>query len=459
MSHVIRNFEELVSKGGSGREVALKLLEEGLRAADPQIAVKRSLVVEGDNLLVRGIRLDLSKIGRIIVVGAGKASGFMAKAVEEVLDDRINEGFVIVPKGSPLPHLKKVKLWEADHPIPSERGVEGAKKITRLVREVAGNDTLIITLISGGGSALMPLPAEGISLEDKKELTRLLLKSGASIDEINVVRKHVSAIKGGRLAKLAYPSRLISLIVSDVVGDRLDLIASGPTSPDPSTFSDALNIIKRYGLENKVPPSILNYILRGVRGEVPESPKPGDSIFNKVNNVIVASNRLSLTAMKEVAERLGYRALFLTSYMEGEARHVGRFLSSICKEIYYNDVPVRKPAVILAGGETTVTVIGRGKGGRNQELVLGAFKGLSDLRNVVLASIGSDGIDGVTDAAGALLDENVVRKAKELRLDPDTFLADNDSYTFFRKIGDGLIYTGYTGTNVNDLTVACIGTT
>jgi len=456
MVHIIKNYEELSSRGGEERRVALDLLEEGLRAADPESAVKSNVHLRNGLLRIGGAEIDLSSVQRVVVVGAGKASGSMAKAVEDVLGDLIEDGLVIVPRGSPLFKLKRIRLWEGDHPIPSERGMEGARRILELLKESSGKDTLVIALISGGGSALMPLPAKGISLDDKKELTRLLLRCGASIDEINVVRKHISAIKGGWLAKAAYPSRIISLIISDVVGDRLDLIASGPTVPDPSTFEEAYNILKRYRLEEAAPRSVVDYIKEGIRGSRPETPKPGDPVFDKVLNLIVASNRLSLLAMKAKAEAMGFTSLLLTSYMEGEARHVGRFLASICKEVFYHGSPVGRPAVILAGGETTVTVVGKGKGGRNQELVLGALKGLRGVRGVALASIGSDGIDGVTDAAGAVLDEHFIRRVEERGLEADEFLSENDSYGFFKEVGDGLIYTGYTGTNVNDLTVAVV---
>jgi len=450
--HMIKNWDELAID--EGHEVALELLEAGLRAADPKTAVKNNVSLDGCILKIQNVDFDLSRYGNILVVGAGKASGSMAEAIEEILGERITAGLVIVPRGtSDKYHVKKIELWEGDHPVPSEQGRKGAEKIISLLERYKKEDTLVIALFSGGGSALMPLPPKEITLNDKQVATIELLKCGASIDEVNTVRKHLSLLKGGRLAAAAYPSTVIGLFMSDVVGDRLDTIASGPTAPDPTTFADALKIIEKYGLENRVPGRVLSYLKKGSKGVYPESPKPNDSVFGKVHNFIVASNRTSLKIMARRAKELGLNTIILTSLIEGEARHVGRVLAAILKEIRESGLPLKPPAVIIAGGETTVTVVGSGKGGRNQELALSAAISLKNSRGIVLASMGSDGIDGITDAAGAIVDSETFTRALNKGVNPQEYLANNDSYNFFRKVG-GLIYTGYTGTNVNDL---CVG--
>ncbi|HID90896.1 TPA: glycerate kinase, partial [Candidatus Bathyarchaeota archaeon] len=339
--------------------------------------------------------------------------------------------------------------------IPDEDGVRGAEGIIRLASEAAEGD-LVICLISGGGSALMPLPAAGIALRDVRRLTAALLRSGATINEVNAVRKHVSRLKGGQLARAAYPATLISLILSDVVGDPLDVIASGPTAPDTTTFDDAIRVLKAYGLWRDAPEPVRERLESGSRGEIPETPKPGDAIFDRTHNIVVGNNRLASLAACREARRRGFNALLLSSLIEGEARHIGTAYSGIVREILTSGNPVRRPAVVVAGGETTVTVKGRGKGGRNQELVLSASLGIEGLRGVAIASIGTDGVDGPTDAAGAIADGQTAVRARKRGLDARSFLADNDSYGFFTRLGD-LILTGPTGTNVNDITVMVVG--
>ncbi|MEM2088705.1 MAG: MOFRL family protein, partial [Thermoproteota archaeon] len=293
------------------------------------------------------------------------------------------------------------------------------------------------------------------TLEEKKTATDILLKSGAEIKEVNTVRKHLSSVKGGQLIKFLKPAKVVSLILSDIVGDPVEYIASGPTSPDPSTFRDAYNIILKYDLMGKLPRSIVERIERGVRGEIPETPKPGDEVFKNVKNIIVLNNMKALTAMERKAAELGYNTLVLTSFMEGEAREAGRFLCAIIKQIAVYDSPVKKPACLIVGGETTVTVKGRGKGGRNQELTLSVLTNCNGLKNFVFVSIGSDGIDGYTDAAGAIADFSTLENAFNKGLNPEVFLEDNDSYNFFKQTDD-LIFTGPTGTNVNDFTITVI---
>jgi len=332
--------------------------------------------------------------------------------------------------------------------------VESTKKVISICSNLT-NEDLVICLISGGGSSLFSLPADGISLEEKRLATDVLLKSGANIREINIVRKHISKVKGGQLLNFLKPAKVISLILSDVVGDPLEYIASGPTSPDPSTFKDVYNIVKKYNLISKLPKNIIERIEKGLNGEVAETLKPGDKIFDNVKNIIVSNNIKSLIAMEEKAISLGYNTTILTSYAQGESREVGKFLCAIMKQISSYDTPVKKPACILLGGETTVTVKGKGKGGRNQELVLSVVLNCEGIKNFVFASIGSDGIDGYTDAAGAIADNLLLEEAINSGLKPEEFLENNDSYTFFKRTRN-LIFTGPTGTNVNDFTIAII---
>ncbi|MHA1833599.1 MAG: glycerate kinase type-2 family protein, partial [Candidatus Baldrarchaeia archaeon] len=391
----------------------------------------------------------------IYVLGGGKASGLMAEAIEEILGDKITSGIINVLKGTEkMVKTKKIKINGATHPIPGEEGVNSTKAMLEIARK-AGKDDLIIALISGGGSALMPCPADPVTLEDKKTVTNLLLKCGATINEINVVRKHLSEFKGGQLAKTAYPATLVNLIISDVVGDPLDIIASGPTVPDSSTFQDAYNVLKKYNLLNKIPENIKKRIQLGLSGKIEETPKPGDKIFRNVHNILIASNRTACIAAVKKARELGINSMLLSTYIEGEARHVGAVLAGLAKEIHNYDTPIKKPAVIVCGGETTVTVVGNGKGGRNQELALGSALKISGLNGIVIASVGTDGKDGTSDAAGAIVDGQTLKRAQKLGLDATKYLANNNSYMFFKKLGDA-IFTGTTGTNVNDLIIIVV---
>ncbi|MEM3755095.1 MAG: glycerate kinase, partial [Candidatus Bathyarchaeia archaeon] len=392
---------------------------------------------------------------RIIVIGVGKACGGMAQALEGILGDRISYGKIGVLRGTKHRYkLNKIKLYEASHPIPDESSLEFAKETLNLLKDLTDKD-LVLCLISGGGSALMSLPKEEISLEEKRMIIGKLLKAGAKIDELNALRKHISAIKGGQLAKKAFPATLISLIISDVVGDPIDVIASGPTAPDSSTYIDAINVLKKYKLWDKTPLSIQEVLEKGKHGKLEETPKQGDRIFKKVFNFIIGNNESICLAVKRYLISLNINTIVLTSFLEGEARHVGNFLGTIVKEIFYSNNPIKKPAAIIAGGETTVTVAGNGKGGRNQELVLGAALKINGLKGTVIASIGTDGIDGNTDAAGAIANGKTINKGKALGLIPEEFLAKNNTYEFFLRIKD-LILTGPTGTNLNDITIGLV---
>jgi len=314
---------------------------------------------------------------------------------------------------------------------------------------------MVICLISGGGSALMPLPAEGITLSELQEITQLLLKSGATIQEFNAVRKHLSAVKGGQLARAAYPARVVSLIISDVVGDRLDTIASGPTYPDATTYSDVLAVFKKYKLEKKAPPRIITRLINGVKGVIPETPKVGEECFRNAYYKIIASNTDALAAGAEVGRAHGLNVHILTTTMQGEAGEVGEYLSRVAREVYETERPIQRPALLLLGGETTVTVKGEGIGGRNQELVLSAALGIAGLKTTTIASFSTDGIDGPTDAAGAVADGFTIQRAEQLGLDPTSYLENNDSYHFFKELGD-LLITGPTGTNVMDVTALIV---
>ncbi len=427
---------------------AEEIFRAALRAVDPRAAVRAKVGLEEGRLRVEEMELDLASLEQVYVVGAGKASAAMAQAVEAILGDRITRGVVSVKVGHGVP-LEYVAVREASHPVPDDAGCRAAKEILDLVSE-AGPKDLVIVLLSGGGSALLPLPVEGVSLEDKQETTRVLLGCGATIHEINTIRKHLSRVKGGRLAAAAAPARVLSLIVSDVIGDDLDVIASGPTVPDSSTFGDCLEIVERYGIRSSLPGAVLDHLEAGAAGRVPETPKRSDPCFRNVRNVIVAGNRAAVEAGAEAAADLGYRSLILSTMVDGEAREVARVLAAVAKEVRKHRRPSEPPACILAGGETTVTLRGKGKGGRNQELALAAALSLDGWKGVGLLSGGTDGTDGPTDAAGAWVDGTTLPRARESGLDARRHLAENNAYPFFARLDD-LLVTGPTLTNVMDL--------
>jgi len=427
---------------------ALKIFKAAIEEVDPYQAVKRYLRREDLRLYVGNKLYHLDKFERIFVIGGGKATAPMARGIEEVLGDRIEAGIINVKYGH-TEGLKIIKIHEAGHPIPDDKGVQGCLFILNLLSQTTERD-LIICLISGGGSALLPLPCEGVSLEEKKKTTELLLNCGATIQEINAVRKHISRIKGGRLALAAFPSELITLILSDVVGDDLDVIASGPTVPDRSSFSDVKEIFRKYGLFNKLPNSVVQHIQMGIEGKIPETAKQGDAAFQKTFNLIIGSNVLAIRGAEKRAKEFGFNTLFLSSFIEGEAREVARVYAAIAKEIISTGNPIPSPACVISGGETTVTVKGNGLGGRNLEFALAAGMGIDGLDNVVILSAGTDGTDGPTDAAGGIVDGTTVERAKRLGLDSQEYLERNDSYYFFSQLND-LIITGPTNTNVMDI--------
>jgi glycerate 2-kinase len=456
----IRNHEHLESNTCSLelrrlRADAIVILEVALDAVDPKRAVLETIQATKLGLRIKNLNLPWEEIRDIVVVGGGKAAGPMAEAVEEVLEDKVRGGLLNVLKGTEQSYsLKRIKLNPASHPIPDQAGVRGVRAMMRMVSSLDRRD-LVFCLISGGGSALMPLPAEGVTLDDIQKITGLLLKAGATINELNAVRKHISVFKGGQLARACQPAKVVSLILSDVVGDPLDTIASGPTSPDSTTFSDAVNVLKKYGVWEDLSSSVKKRLEAGERGEIPDTPKSDDPVFENVHNIVVASNLTASRKATEEAERLGYRALLLTTNLEGEARHAGVFIAGLAKGVSVNDLPLKPPAALIIGGETTVKVKGQGIGGRNQELALSAAQKIMGL-NCVVAALGTDGIDGPTEAAGAIVDGETARRAQELGLDTDLYLEANDSYSFFKALEDH-IFTGPTGTNVNDLTVVLCG--
>lgn len=435
------------------RNDAAAIFYKALQAVEPGAAVKRYCKLEGQHLIIGEWVYDLARYKNLFIIGAGKASAPMAAAMEDILGKRISSGIIIV-KYDHISDLSQVNLIEAGHPIPDENGQQGAGAILNLAKNADKND-LVLCLISGGGSALLPLPSHSLTLKDKQDTIKVLLSCGATIHEINAIRKHTSMIKGGRLARAAYPATLVSLILSDVVGDDLDVIASGPTVPDSSTFSHCLEIFHKYNIIKKIPETIVNHIESGVSGKVTETPKTGDPAFDKTRNLIVGSNIESLKAAKQKAESLGYEVLVLSSMIEGETRHIAHVHGAIAKEIIKTGNPLPPPACILSGGETTVTLTGKGLGGRNQEFALAAAIDIAARESVVVLSGGTDGTDGPTDAAGAFSDTFTLKRAGEMGLDPYHFLANNDSYHFFQKLGD-LLITGPTNTNVMDLRIVLV---
>ncbi len=473
----------------------LAVLTAALRAVDPREAVHRHLRRTGDALIVGQQAYHLDQIGRVIVVGGGKAAAPMAAALHESLADRISAGAVVVKYGhsrgtgswrarfegrcnrapiredqcedvttqnqeglsdSALSSAGPIQVFEAGHPIPDAAGLAGAEQITRLLAGLTERD-LVIVLLSGGGSALLPLPAAGISLADYQSLNNLLLRCGADITEINTVRKHCSQLQGGQLARLAAPAQVATLILSDVVGSPLDAIASGPTVPDHSTFADAWKVLERYNLVASAPPTVCTHLGRGAAGEIPDTPKPGDPIFARGNTLVIGDNASAGRAAVAEARRLGFTSQLLTTFLQGEAREVGRVAAGLAQGIACGQSDFISPACLVLGGETTVTIRGAGRGGRNQELALAAGVALDGSRlppgvEVAVVSLGTDGTDGPTEAAGGLATADTVARALALGLDARAALAANDSYHLLGALGD-LLITGPTQTNVNDLIV------
>ncbi|NQU14455.1 MAG: glycerate kinase [Desulfobacteraceae bacterium] len=443
---------------GTMRSSAREIFERSVEAVDPYKAVKRFVRREGNSLSL-GIRdrttdhFDLKRYDRVWLVGGGKATAPMARAMEELLGEKIETGMINVKYGF-TDRLGITEITEAGHPLPDQNGVDGTRKILDLLKD-AGEGDLIFSLISGGGSALLTQPAGNILLSEMQELTKKLLECGASIDEINTVRKHISSSKGGQMARTAFPATTINLMLSDVVGDKIDVIASGPFTPDSSTFEDVFQILKKYNLKG-IPPAIHEHLEAGIEGRIPETPKEEEATFDRVFNYIIGSNILALEAAREKAQKLGYKTLILSSMVEGETREVARVHTAIAKEVLKTGRPLAPPACIISGGETTVTIHGKGLGGRNQEFCLAAALDLAELPpRVVILSGGTDGNDGPTDAAGGIVDPYTLRRAREMGIEAHDYLENNDAYHFLEKTND-LLITGPTNTNVMDVRLVLV---
>ena len=429
-----------------------------INAVNPAAAVEGHVKRLEDSLAIHSAgaisgTFDLRKFDRVIVVGAGKATAPMARAIEKILGDRIDAGCICVKYGY-TENLSKIEIMEAAHPVPDGNGAAGARRILEMMGGTGEND-LVISLISGGGSALLPLPPDSITLEEKRATTQLLLKSGAGIHEVNTVRKHLSRVKGGNLAKAARSATIINLMMSDVVGDDMDVIASGPFVPDNTTFRDAAAVIDRYKLGAAVPKSVLEHLQAGVRGDVEENPGPQSPVFDAVMNVIIASNIISLRAARDEASRRGYNSVILSSMIEGDTRDAAFWHARIAREVAASSNPAAAPACIISGGETTVVVRGDGLGGRNMEFAMQGALFIEGYDDITMASIGTDGTDGPTDAAGAVVDGSTLRRAREQGLDVTDYVNNNNSYNFHKALGN-LIVTGPTNTNVMDVRIILV---
>lgn len=431
------------------RDILMELIREGLRSVDPYEAIFKRVSVSREYLSIEG---KLIKRRRTHVIGFGKASIKMTKAIYDLLSNDIVGGVVISPEGEMK--IGSIEILRGDHPKPSINTERASKRLLEYLGNVEEND-LVIVLISGGGSALFEIPLPGIELEDIAEITDLLMRAGADIIELNTVRKHLSAVKGGRLLRYIRSREVVSLVISDVIGDPISFIASGPTSADETTFRDAIDILKKKSLWNRISERVKRVLERGLEGEVEETIKPGDPVLSRVMNIVIASNRIALEAIEKRAFDYDLNTLFLGPYVSGEAREVGKVLVAIAKSIKFLGKPLKPPALVISGGETTVTVRGRGVGGRNQEMCLSALIELKDTPDIYVACIGTDGIDGNSPAAGAIIDNSAYREALEKSLDPREYLERNDSYTFFKKINRA-IETGPTGTNVGDIYLSLV---
>jgi len=451
------------------REQCLDHLKEiflsGIKQVDPQEMILSQVFLKGDLLKVRlpgqTLDVDLSPFKRILLIGAGKASAKMARAFETLLKERLKRGIISV-KQKPKEALYKTRIITAGHPVPDEASCQAAREILALVKE-ADKETLIINCLSGGGSSLLSLPYQDshlkITLEEKQAVTRLLLECGATIQEINCVRKHLSAIKGGRLARSIYPAPCLSFILSDVVGDPLDSIASGITAADKTTYSDAKGIVEKYNLTGSLPSAVRELITRGVKGDIPETVKEGDPVLKGITNILIGTNRAALLGAGKRAEELGYNTVFLSSRIIGETREIAKFYCALALDTARHQMLLAKPACIIGGGETTVTLKGTGQGGRNQEMALAFLRELSHAgeggRGIYFLSAGTDGNDGPTDAAGAFAYSDLADRGRESGLSIDSYLKNNDSYNYFKAV-EGLLVTGMTDTNVGDLQVVLV---
>lgn len=435
----------------SDRNDAIKIFLAGVESVKPENLIPQFLSLKDNILSFNDIAFDLRFVENLYIVGAGKAGARMAQALESILGKRITAGHIITKHEHAIP-LRYITLTEAGHPVPDEQGVEGTKSILALL-ENAGINDLVICLLSGGGSALLADVPTGCTLDDIKSLNQLLLKSGATIQEMNCIRKHLSSVKGGMLAKAASPASTVSLILSDVIGDPLDVIASGPTAPDPSTFQDALAILKKYDMEDQVPRNIRQFLLDGQNGKHPETLKEGDDILDYNYHLVIGNNQLALASARESAEALGYETRIITDCLAGDVGDVAVEIANLALQTKQNSP--NKKICLLFGGEPTVKVGGEGLGGRNQHLALLMAGYLRNQPGITFLSGGTDGSDGPTDAAGAVVDSQTYPNAEQLNLDIEAYTRNHDSYHFFKNEG-GLIFTGPTHTNVMDIMVILI---
>jgi glycerate 2-kinase len=439
-------------KRSNYRKIAEQIFLEGVKRVIPEKLISKEMMIKDNYLLIGSLSFSLDKIDDIYVIGAGKASALMAAEVEKILGYRIKDGHIVVKYGHAC-ELKYIKITEAGHPIPDSNGYEATRTILKIAEKVDYND-LVICLLSGGGSALLADFPESSSPEEMMLVSKLLISCGATINEINAVRKHLSKVKGGQLARAVYPATLVSLVLSDVIGDPLDVIASGPTTPDPTTFNQALDILKKYNVEKNVPDGILKYLNEGKIGLRPETPKAGDSVFEKTINLLIGTNRLALEACREKAEKLKFNSFIINDKVQGDISEAVAYLLEISLK-FRNDKNVKKPVCLLFGGEPTVKMTGKGLGGRNQHLALMCSLLLKNNTGITILSAGTDGNDGPTDAAGAVVDNDTVLHAIAKKIDPEKCLAEFDSYHFFKEEG-GHIITGPTMTNVMDIIVVIV---
>ncbi len=426
------------------RGYLVDIFNAALKGVDPYCAVMR----------LKEAVLEVYENGRytsLYVIGFGKAVHGMVRATMDAMGDKVTAGIAITKYGlwAGEGTNGRIRIFEAGHPLPDENGVRATMKAVTLARSL-GTRSMLLCLVSGGGSALLVAPAAGILLADKQRTTDLLSKAGADIHELNTVRKHVSDVKGGRLAEIAFPAGVMSLVLSDVIDDRLDVIASGPTAPDETTYAGAIGVIEKYEIQDAVPRNVYEHLMKGKEGRLTETPKKGDPAFVGVRNKIVGSNKQAMEAARKRCEELGLDAVMVDGVIRGEARDAGRWLAIKARKIQKGRTGARKGLCLISGGETTVTVRGRGAGGRNMELALAAALEMEGIDNITLLSAGTDGTDGPTDAAGAIVDGHSVAKGRAKGIDPEASLLDNDSYRFFQHSGD-LFVSGPTGTNVMDI--------
>lgn len=443
----MKNKISIHTSNSRAKGILTALIRGSLLAADPDSAMERLIAVKGNRLLVDKVPYDLSAYKRIVGVGAGKASAHMAVALERLLGNRLEGGLVVVKEGYRA-HTAKIAIVEAGHPLPDQRGVRATRQIMQRVQSLTKTDLLIV-LLSGGASSLLCAPAPGLTLQDKRRTTTLLLRSGATIQEVNTVRKHLSAIKGGQLTGTT-PATVLTITLSDVIGDNLAAIGSGPTVPDPSTFQEAKEILTRYGTWSKLPDSVQRHVTEGLRNKIPETVKPAHRKILRHRHLVLADNHDAQQGAAQAAKQLHLKPVLFPIPLQGEAKEIGSILGGMAKDLVASGNPVHPPACLIAGGEPTVTVTGKGKGGRVQECVMAAAEDVAGLRKVFVAGFGTDGTDGPTDAAGAVVDGQTCNRARRMGVDLGKMLGAHDSYAFFKHAG-GHIMTGPTRTNVNDI--------